>query len=140
LKTKAKQSHHHYLLERHCLPSFILVTRTQSYIYSKWISSPGRKIKVYNSIIKFHSQRRGLQHHSHSFVHIKKNVLLNQLNHTVALHQLSQTSPLRAASRAPCPPAYRSQNAHRYLPAKREGYSASPVAPRAAKGPHKNQS
>jgi hypothetical protein len=36
-------------------------------------------------------------------------------------------------------PACRPPNAHRYLPAKRVGYSASPVAPRAAKGPHKNQ-
>jgi hypothetical protein len=36
-------------------------------------------------------------------------------------------------------PARRPLNAHRYLPAKRERYSASPFAPRAAKGPHKNQ-
>ena len=36
-------------------------------------------------------------------------------------------------------PACQPLNAHRYLPAKREEYSTSPVAPRAAKGPHKNQ-
>ena len=36
-------------------------------------------------------------------------------------------------------PACRPPNAHRYLPAKRVGYSASLVAPRATKGPHKYQ-
>jgi hypothetical protein len=67
-------------------------------------------------------------------------------NHTLATRPLRRRPELHAAiprslsSRSSCrAPACQPWNAHRYLPAKREGYSASPFAPRAAKGPHKNQ-
>ena len=82
-----------------------------------------------------------------SFQQISESFSLTLFNHFVRIKSYLSHSPLWT-SRAPClvpcsclsrAPACRPQNAHRYLPAKREGYSASPVAPRAAKGPHKNQ-
>jgi hypothetical protein len=87
--------------------------------------------------------------------HLKLQIL--NMNHTIATETtictlaiklqstktqmpLTYLCPYRLPQMIPAPvapaPACRPQRAHRYLPAKRRGYSSSPSAPRAAKGPH----
>jgi hypothetical protein len=126
---------------------FVCRRRTIQYD-SGHLYSAGRKIKCITAVIKFsypeYTEGKGVcSIYNIEICRINKCLLLHRINSyrclSPAFEEVPRSVPqsaLLALSRAPaCQP----WNAHRYLPAKREEYSASPFAPRAAKGPHKNQ-
>ena len=88
------------------------------------------KLEYYNVNIKNFKQQD-----NHSLYHLNKKAYLCLFAPSFGLKSRASSHVPRSV---PCP-SFRPLNAHRYLPAKREGYSASPFAPRAAKEPHENQ-